>query len=105
MQGPGSAGRTRLVDAPFEALERLPESASPIALAGGHRRLGLGRPLRAFSEALTRLLVDGRDVEAAQVAPLLCDAPPLVPAFAAFLSGREPPRDCATLSRETLAHA
>jgi serine/threonine protein kinase len=103
LQGSGGSGRTRLVDAALDALRA--QGEAPIVLFGGHRRLGIGRPMRAFSEAFTRLLAEDREVDAGQVAPLLGDAAAVAPAFAAFLSGREPPEKTTSLTRDAIAEA
>ncbi len=103
LQGEGGAGKTRLLDALIERLQELPPDLAPFVLAGDHRRLGIGRPLRAFSEALTGWIAGERDVVAADVAPLLGDAVAVAPAFAAFLSGGEPPERSLRLTQDVLA--
>jgi tetratricopeptide (TPR) repeat protein len=98
--GDAGSGKTRLVDALMQAAAM--RADGPIVLGGTHHRLGIGRPMRAFSEAITRVLADDREVEAEQVAMLLGDAAAAAPAFAAFLSSREPPERAAPLSRESV---
>ncbi len=102
--GPGS-GKTRLVDALLDHFDRLPAAEAPLVLAGEHRRLGIGRPMRAFTEAVMRLVADGRDVEPDQIAPLLGDASGMATSFAAFLSGSEPPPRSVPLTRDSIAAA
>jgi tetratricopeptide (TPR) repeat protein len=98
--GGAGAGKTRLVDAMIETVSA--REGAPLVIAGAHHRLGIGRPMQAFSEALTRLLAADREVDAEQVARLLGDAAASAPAFAAFLSSRERPEKSAPLSRENV---
>lgn len=105
IRGPEGVGKTRLVDAFLDALEALPEQDAPLVLVGEHRHLGIGRPLQAFSEAVTALLSEGREVDAVDVAPLLGDAAGIADGFAAFLSGASAPDDRHALARESLATA
>lgn len=105
VQGGSGTGKTRLVDAMFEAFEEMPRGDAPVVLAGEHRRLGIGRPMRALTESIMRFAADGRDVEGPQVAPLLGDAAGIADAFAAFLSGREPPEKSVALTRDSIAAA
>jgi tetratricopeptide (TPR) repeat protein len=102
--GPGS-GKTRLLDAMLEVLEAMPPGEAPVVLAGEHRRLGIGRPVRGFTEALTRFVAGGRDVTAAQIAPLLGGAAGIAESFAAFLSGREAPPRSVELTPDSIASA
>jgi tetratricopeptide (TPR) repeat protein/serine/threonine protein kinase len=105
IQGGPGAGKTRLVDALFDALENVPGGEGPMVLAGEHRRLGIGRPMRAFTEAIMRIVTDGRDVAPAQISPLLGDAAAIAGAFAAFLSGSEPPEKSLPLTRDAIVGA
>jgi hypothetical protein len=102
--GPGS-GKTRLVDALLDAIEEIPAAEAPIVLAGEHRRLGIGRPMRAFTEAIMRIVTTERDVTPAQISPLLGDAAAIAGAFAAFLSGSEPPEKSLPLTRDAIVGA
>ena len=105
LEGEAGAGKTRLLDAFLEDLSELPEEELPILLVGEHRHRGVGRPLQAFSEALTAWLGETREVREEDVRLLLGSAAGIAPAFTAFLSGHSAPRGVPPLSRESLAAA
>lgn len=91
VQGPEGCGKTRVLDAFLARLRELPAHRRPFVLRGEHRRTGIGRPLGAFTEALTRFLHDDRVADAADVAPLLGEAAGVASAFAAVVSSEAPP--------------
>ncbi|MCG3136134.1 MAG: hypothetical protein HMLKMBBP_03962 [Planctomycetes bacterium] len=89
LAGDAGMGKTRILDAAIERL-RQGGDARPIVLHGTHRRAGVGRPLGAVTEALTRFVSGDRTVEEQDVAALLGPASSIVHAFTALLSGEEP---------------
>jgi tetratricopeptide (TPR) repeat protein len=105
VEGEDGVGKTRLADALVERLAELPAERAPAVLRGEHRRVGIGRPLGAFTEALTGWLHHSRLVGAHDVSPLLGDASAIAASFAAVLSSEDPPAGAAPLTRERLAPA
>ncbi len=102
IEGEAGVGKTRLMDELLVRLEAVPDA---VVLFGEHRRLGIGRPLQAFSEAITRWIGGTREVSEAEVRPLLGEATGIGAAFAAFLSSEPLPDGVERLTRESLASA
>ncbi len=103
VEGDAGVGKTRLLD---ELLRRAIELPGLVVLYGEHRPRGIGRPMQAFTEALTRWIAgDRRDVTSEDVRPLLGDATAIAPAFAAFMSSAPLPPGEKWLTREALASA
>ncbi len=103
VEGAAGVGKTRILDALLERARRIP---GLVVLHGEHRSRGIGRPMQAFSEALTRWVAgDRREVTANDVVPLLGDATAIATAFAAFLSSSPLPDGEERLRRESLASA
>ena len=105
LEGEDGIGKTRLMDAVLASVAALPPEQAPILLVGEHRQRGVGRPLQAFSEAVTSWLGESREVREEDVFRLLGAAAGIAPAFTAFLSGVSVPDGHAQLSRESLAAA
>ena len=103
VEGEAGVGKTRLLD---ELLRRAAEIPELVVLYGEHRPRGIGRPMQAFTEALTRWIAGTRrEVTAEDVRPLLGDATAVAPAFAAFLSSSATPARSERLTRESLGNA
>ncbi len=103
IEGEPGVGKTRLLD---ELLRRAAEIPELVVLYGEHRPRGIGRPMQAFTEALTRWIAGSRrEVTADDVRPMLGDATAVAPAFAAFLSSSATPPRCERLTRESLGNA
>jgi tetratricopeptide (TPR) repeat protein len=103
VEGEPGVGKTRLLD---ELLRRAAEIPDLVVLHGEHRPRGIGRPMQAFTEALTRWVAGSRrDVTAEDVRPLLGEATAMAPDFAAFLSSAATPARAERLTRESLGSA
>jgi tetratricopeptide (TPR) repeat protein/serine/threonine protein kinase len=102
VEGAAGVGKTRLLDAFLGRLGELPAHKRPFVLRGEHRRVGVGRPFGAFTEALTRFLHDDRIADAVGVAPLLGESAGIAATFAAVLSSEAPPPDAPPLDPENV---
>lgn len=91
VEGGAGVGKTRLLDAFLAQLDTIPEARRPFILRGEQRRVGVGRPFGAFTEALTRFLLDDRIATADELAPLLGESAGVAAAFAAVLSSEARP--------------
>lgn len=105
LSGPAASGKTRLLDAVIERFAALPDAEAPLVLHGTHRRVGVGRPFGAFTEAFTRFIDGTRTASTEDVAMLLGDASAIAAPFADLLSSEAPPENGPKLRRETIIEA
>jgi adenylate cyclase len=104
VEGEAGMGKTRMVDAFRERARELDLDNDPIIIAGEYHRLGIGRPLRAFSDGLARWLGSGT-VSIEDVERLLGEASGIAASFTALLNGEAPPEGPISLKPESLTGA
>lgn len=98
LEGEAGVGKTRLLDE-FVTRLRAEESATEV-LYGSHPPGGLGGAADAISQAVVQRL--GAAALERQLERWLPGAGPLLPAFAAYLTGRAPPAGAERLSAEAV---